>query len=132
MSYRSALETEVAKAAERLRRNVAERDRAVLIGLLLSVTPFPPSAFLGLLLSFLNLALILNGKLARREMPLVAVAILLALANLSVFVLLLGIFRSEIIGLWNGATRLVARLVAMLLHGNTLSLPNLDNSIKHV
>lgn len=126
------METEVAKAAERLRRDVAERDRAVLIGLLLSVTPFPPSAFLGLLLSFLNLALILNGRLARREMPLVVVAILLALVNLAVFVLLLGIFRSEIIGLWNNAARLVMRLVAMLFHGSALSLPRLDGSIKHV
>ncbi|GAB0114586.1 hypothetical protein AcidC75_21100 [Acidisoma sp. C75] len=130
------MEIEVTKAVQRLARSVAGRDRAVLLGLLLSATPFPPSTLIGLLLDLVNLGLIAGGSLNRRELGLVLGAICLAFANFAFLVFLLGFFEHEVLSLWAWLVWLLGRLLgavaALVLGGPGPGLAGSAGALSHV
>ena len=71
----SALEREISRQISGLRIGLIHHDRAVVLGLVLSLLPVPPATAAGLLLTLFNLALLSAGKLARSELPLLAIGL---------------------------------------------------------
>ena len=85
----SAFEREVVHLLLRLRATMASHDRAVLLGLILSVIPVPPLPLAGLLLSAFNYRLWKQHKLDLREIRLIRMSILLAVLSCAIAACLL-------------------------------------------
>lgn len=115
MSQRSVLEIEIGKVVRRALHYFLYLDRAVLLGLLLSIVPFPPSTCIGVILDLLNLGLILTGALDRRAAGPVLIALAIGVLNLYAFVFLLGLFRPDLVMLWKRAARFLESVVTPLL-----------------
>lgn len=77
----SALEIETRRVLARLRDFLQTRDRAVVLALLLSVVPLPPSNAIALVLSVVNLILIGSGRLPRSDLGLVLAAMALSVGS---------------------------------------------------
>lgn len=114
---KSAIEVELEKAIRSLARVGSTHDRAVLIGLILSLTPFPPSNLIGLLLDALNLGLIARGLLSRNELSMVIVSICFASFNLLIFFIFLGWIQPELTGLWHHFTYVIHNFLPNLYLG---------------
>jgi hypothetical protein len=102
------------------------------LGLLLSAIPFPPSVFLGFILNIINLALIVNGSLSRKELGLVAFSLIVAVTNVCVFVFLLGLFRAEVLGVWHELSPGVLRLMSIFPGGTAVAPQSPNYSLKHI
>jgi len=95
---KSALEQELTNKLQLLRGEMAVHDRAVLWGLLFSVFPIFPVAFLGLILSLFNLYLFKTGKLELHERKLIRWGIGLGVCNSIIGVLLILFISSYALG----------------------------------
>lgn len=61
---------------------IKKQDRFVLIGLVFSVIPIPPSFLIGFLISLVNFFLVFAGRLDRKYLNLVFLTIFIAILNL--------------------------------------------------
>jgi len=77
----SALEKYLKSTVWRLRNSAFKRDRAVVLGAILSFVPIPPACFLGALLSIANLFLLKIGRLHQSESKLIWLSTVLGLLN---------------------------------------------------
>lgn len=82
ITVKSALEFELESLLPRLRRAIMDRDRAVLLGFLLCLVPFLPVTIVGFVVTILNAALVVAGKLPRREIPLLVAGVVVSLLYL--------------------------------------------------
>lgn len=78
----SALEIELLSLLHNLHAWLKKHDRGVLVGVLLSLIPFPPILALALLIGFFNYFLLSKSKLDVSEKRLISIGLLIAIANL--------------------------------------------------
>jgi hypothetical protein len=104
---------------------VKNQDRFVLIGLIFSVIPIPPSFLIGLFIGSINLFLFLTGKLERRYFNLILLTIFISIFNLlltgyiyfSIYKTfwMLDIFRVGVIGFTKNYFSLIERFLFWVL-----------------
>ena len=78
----SAFEDYVREMRTKLILWVKDQDRFVLIGLVFSIIPIPPSFLIGLFIGFVNIFLVFAGKLERKYLNLILFAVFLSIFNL--------------------------------------------------
>lgn len=78
---RSGLEGYAAEKLAALRAGLKHRDRAVIVGAVLSFTPIFPACFFGVVLSLLNLVLIHRKITDPREVQLVRISLAIGCLN---------------------------------------------------
>ena len=82
--YRNALDHDIRVKLARLRTRFRSHDRGVLLGLVFSIVPIPPVAFVGLVIGLLNLRLLSRDALPPGERRLVRLSIAASVVSLVV------------------------------------------------
>ena len=77
----SGLERYAVEKLTALRAVIKNRDRAVVLGAALSITPIFPACFFGVILSLINLILIQKNIINRREQRLVKISLAIGFFN---------------------------------------------------
>jgi len=98
----SALEQEVSLLLERARSWLRDRDRAVVIGMLLCCVPFLPVTMVGLLVTLANILLVVFRRLPRAELPLLVLGVVIAVLYAIGWWLLFRTVRASGLWLWHG------------------------------
>lgn len=129
---KSALEIELIKISRSIFRATSVHDRAVVIGLILSATPFPPSNLVGLVIDLFNLFLITRGSLGRNELLLVIVSICLASLNLIIFLSLFAEVEPEFLGLWRHIFNIIRGSISVFLHLGPVMRSTAMTSLKKI
>jgi ABC-type proline/glycine betaine transport system permease subunit len=88
MSHESALESELRTIALKVRAYFASHDRGVVFGFFLALTPVPPVALFGFLISTFNLWLWRRGKISFSDGKLIKISLLISGAMVTVFSIL--------------------------------------------
>lgn len=98
---RSGLEAYAAEKLTAFRESLKSRDRAVVLGAILSVTPIFPACFIGVIISLVNLMLIHKHMTSPREGRLVKISLAVGCINSLIWLYLL-IAISETLGIFLG------------------------------
>ena len=78
---KSELEKFINQKIYQIRNILAFRDRAVVLGAILSFIPIPPACILGVLISLVNFLLLKINKLRKSEQKLILISLLVGLFN---------------------------------------------------
>ena len=78
---KSELEKFINQKVYQIRNILAFRDRAVVLGAILSFIPIPPACILGVIISLINFLLLKINKLRKSEQKLILISLLVGLFN---------------------------------------------------
>ena len=78
---KSELEKFINQKIYQIRNILAFRDRAVVLGAILSFIPIPPACILGVIISLINFLLLKINKLRKSEQKLILISLLVGLFN---------------------------------------------------
>ena len=78
---KSELEKFINQKIYQIRNILAFRDRAVVLGAILSFIPIPPACILGVIISLVNFLLLKINKLRKSEQKLILISLLVGLFN---------------------------------------------------
>jgi|SaaInlStandDraft_1057018.scaffolds.fasta_scaffold105403_1 hypothetical protein len=78
---KSELEKFINQKVYQIRNILAFRDRAVVLGAILSFIPIPPACILGVIISLVNFLLLKINKLRKSEQKLILISLLVGLFN---------------------------------------------------
>ena len=78
---KSELEKFINQKIYQIRNILAFRDRAVVLGAILSFIPIPPACILGVIISLVNFLLLKINKLRKNEQKLILISLLVGLFN---------------------------------------------------
>ena len=78
---KSELEKFINQKVYQIRNILAFRDRAVVLGAILSFIPIPPACILGVIISLVNFLLLKINKLRKNEQKLILISLLVGLFN---------------------------------------------------
>jgi hypothetical protein len=92
---RSEMEKYLSKKQIYIKKALAGRDRAVVLGAVLSFLPIPPACMMGVLFSVFNLFLLKYGNLNKSNQKVVLVSLIVGLLNSTVVAFLLAHLMSD-------------------------------------
>ena len=78
---KSELEKFINQKIYQIRNILAFRDRAVVLGAILSFIPIPPACILGVIISLINFLLLKINKLRKSEQKLILISLLVGIFN---------------------------------------------------
>lgn len=83
----SALEKEILDFLATLKQRLKQRDRGVVMGLLLAIVPIPPAPMIGLLIAIMNMLLLKHGRIPEENSGWIKASLVFSVINITILIL---------------------------------------------